>query len=171
MRYARLAFRTLPRLELTSSRGISYMSVALWLLHKKMFGYLAIIEWEWSSIFRIETMSSSVWPLLMRSYPNISEHYPILVYTTQVNITFRARWLASSEVISQVLFTYEQPKKNNGFCCYIFTNKVTLWVASSSACVVYTKINNYSPHRWEWWWIIVICYLLFIPNISPFLIG
>ena len=36
----------------------------------------------------------------------------LLVYTTQVNSTFRARWLASSEVISQVLFTYEQPKKN-----------------------------------------------------------
>ena len=28
-----------------------------------------------------------------------------LVHTTQVNSTFRARWLASSEVISQVLFT------------------------------------------------------------------
>ena len=27
------------------------------------------------------------------------------VYTTQVNSTFRARWLASSEVINQVLFT------------------------------------------------------------------
>ena len=38
-------------------------------------------------------------------------HY-LLAYTTQVNITFRARWLASSEVISQVLFTSEQPKKN-----------------------------------------------------------
>ena len=32
--------------------------------------------------------------------------------TTQVNSTFRARWLASSEVISQVLFTSEQPKEN-----------------------------------------------------------
>ena len=31
--------------------------------------------------------------------------YHGLVYTTQVNSTFRARWLASSEVISQVLFT------------------------------------------------------------------
>ena len=29
-----------------------------------------------------------------------------------VNSTFRARWLASSEVISQVLITSEQPKKN-----------------------------------------------------------
>ena len=33
--------------------------------------------------------------------------YLFLVYTTQVNSTFRARWLASSEVISQVLFTSE----------------------------------------------------------------
>ena len=29
-----------------------------------------------------------------------------------MNGTFRPRWLASSEVISQVLFTSEQPKKN-----------------------------------------------------------
>ena len=36
----------------------------------------------------------------------------LLVYTTQVNSTLRARWLASSEVISQVLFTSEQPKRN-----------------------------------------------------------
>ena len=36
----------------------------------------------------------------------------MLVYTTQVNSTFRARWLTNSEVISQVLFTSEQPKKN-----------------------------------------------------------
>ena len=34
-----------------------------------------------------------------------------LVFTTQVNSTFRARWLASSEVISQVLFPSEKPKK------------------------------------------------------------
>ena len=36
----------------------------------------------------------------------------LLVYTTQVNSTFRARWLASLEVINQALFTSEQPKKN-----------------------------------------------------------
>ena len=29
-----------------------------------------------------------------------------------MNSTFRSRWLASSEVISQVLFTTEQPQKN-----------------------------------------------------------
>ena len=36
----------------------------------------------------------------------------ILVYTEQVNSVFRVRWLASSEVISLVLFSSEQPKKN-----------------------------------------------------------
>ena len=41
-----------------------------------------------------------------------SGKYLLLVYTTQGNSTFHARWLASSEVISQVVFTSEQPKKN-----------------------------------------------------------
>ena len=36
----------------------------------------------------------------------------MLVYTTQVNSTFHERRLASSEVISQVQFTSQQPKKN-----------------------------------------------------------
>ena len=45
--------------------------------------------------------------------PNLSgEIYFNSVYTAQVNSTFRARWLASSEVISQVLFTSQQPKEN-----------------------------------------------------------
>ena len=30
-------------------------------------------------------------------------------------------------------------EKQKSFCRYIFTNKVTLWAASYSACVVYTK--------------------------------
>ena len=30
-------------------------------------------------------------------------------------------------------------EKQNGFCRYMLTNKVTLWAASYSACVVYTK--------------------------------
>ena len=30
-------------------------------------------------------------------------------------------------------------EKQNGFCRYIVTNKLTLWSASYSACVVYTK--------------------------------
>ena len=65
--------------------------------------------------------------------------YGVFVYTTLVNSTFRARWLASSKVISQVLFTSEQPKKNKWFCRYIFANKVTLWATSYSACFLHTK--------------------------------
>ena len=38
-----------------------------------------------------------------------------------MNSTFRARWLASSEVISQVLFTSEQPKKNRMAFVAIFS--------------------------------------------------
>ena len=49
--------------------------------------------------------------------------YWLLVYTctTQVNSTFRSRWLASSEVISQALFTSEQPKKNKMAFVTIFS--------------------------------------------------
>ena len=89
--------------------------------------------------------------------------YPYLVYTTQVNSTFRARWLASSEVISQVLFTSEQPEKNKRAFVAIFSQKkVTLWVASYSACVVYTKTiihlsvgecGGYLPRRFAARWI------------------
>ena len=35
------------------------------------------------------------------------------------------------------MYTSEQPKKKNSFCRFIFTNKVTIWAASYSACVVY----------------------------------
>ena len=41
-----------------------------------------------------------------------SSRYTKLVFTTQVNSTFRVRWLASSKVITQVLFSSEQPKEN-----------------------------------------------------------
>ena len=57
--------------------------------------------------------------------------------------------LASSGVIYQQLYcTRIKPRtihlrtaeeKQNGFCRYIVANKVTLWAASYSACVVYTK--------------------------------
>ena len=50
-----------------------------------------------------------------------NELYGFLVYTTQVNSTFRACWLASSEVISQVLFTSEQPKENKMAFVAIFS--------------------------------------------------
>ena len=74
---------------------------------------------------------------------NIQRYYTpkhlILVYTTQVNSTFPARWLASLEVISQVLFTSEQLKKTKWLLSLFFSNKVTVLAASYSACVVYTK--------------------------------
>ena len=38
-----------------------------------------------------------------------------------MNSTFRARWLASSEVISQVLFTSGQPKENKMAFVAIFS--------------------------------------------------
>ena len=54
-------------------------------------------------------------PILLRKefvmIQDTSEKF-ILVYTTQVNSAFRVHWFASLEVISQVLFTSEQPKKN-----------------------------------------------------------
>ena len=44
-------------------------------------------------------------------------------------------------MISQVLHIHLRAveEKQNGFCRYIFTKKVTLWAASYSARVVYTK--------------------------------
>ena len=57
-----------------------------------------------------------------------------------MNSIFRAGWSASSEVISQVLFTSEAAEeKQNGFCQHIVTNNVTHWAVSYSACLVYTK--------------------------------
>ena len=54
-------------------------------------------------------------------------NYRLLVCKTQVNSTFRARWLASSEVISQVLFTSEQPEKNKMAFVAIFSQKKLLF--------------------------------------------
>ena len=52
----------------------------------------------------------------------------VLVYTTQVNSTFCVRLLASSDLISQVLYIHLRAaiEKQNGFCRCIVTNKVTL---------------------------------------------
>ena len=67
----------------------------------------------------------------------ISSAYLQLVSTTQLNITFRARSLASSEVISQVLFTSEQPKENKMAFVAIFSQIKLLF--GPLTCVVYTK--------------------------------
>ena len=54
--------------------------------------------------------------------------------------TFRARSLASSEVISQVLFTSEHPKRDKmAFVGILSQIKLLFWSASFSACVGYTK--------------------------------
>ena len=63
-----------------------------------------------------------------------------LLYSTQVNSTFRARWLATSEVISTIHLRAAE-EKQNGFCRYIVKNKVPLSSTSYSACVVYTIVN------------------------------
>ena len=53
----------------------------------------------------------------------------------------------------------EAEEKQNGFCRFFFTNKVTLSAASYSACVVYTKTiihhsvgesGGYLPRRGGW---------------------
>ena len=54
--------------------------------------------------------------------------HQMLVYTTQVDSTFRVRWLARLEVISQVLFTSEQPKKNKiAFASILSQIKLLFW--------------------------------------------
>ena len=66
--------------------------------------------------------------------------YRILVYTTQVNSTFRAHWLASSEVISQVLFTSKQPKKNKmAFVCIL--SQIKLLFGPLVIQLVYVAVN------------------------------
>ena len=58
-----------------------------------------------------------------------------------MNSTFRTRWLASSEVISQVLFTSEQLKKNKKVFVAIFSQIKLLFgpLVIQLTSVVYTK--------------------------------
>ena len=57
-----------------------------------------------------------------------------------MNSTFRARWLAGLEVISQVLTSREQPKKHKmAFVGILSQVKLLFGAASYSACVVHTK--------------------------------
>ena len=60
MRYASLALRTLSRLDSTSSKGISCMSVALCLLHKKCSDTVVGLE-------LLVSLSTSMRCLLKRS--------------------------------------------------------------------------------------------------------
>ena len=63
------------------------------------------IFWGWNFY---HTISPKLQTLILFT----DNQYLPVVYTTQVNSTFCMPWLASSEVIRQVLFTSEQPKKN-----------------------------------------------------------
>ena len=108
------------------------------------------ITWEYPSDTRPDKCPC-MFPLQLEAIVYILSHqkegYYDLVYTTQVS-AFRARWLASLEVISQILFTSEKPIRKTKWLPV--SNKVTLWSASYSACVVYkypplftsTSVNN-----------------------------
>ena len=56
-----------------------------------------------------------------------------------MNSTFRARWLASSEVISQVLFASEQPKLSKIAFVGIFSQIKLLFGPLVIQLVLYTK--------------------------------
>ena len=82
---------------------------------------------------------------------------PVLLtfFTTQVNSTFRARWLASSEVISQLLFISEQPKKNN--MAFVFGSLVIqlVWyILKQLFTSVSAKVVDIYLHFGELLWII-----------------
>ena len=72
------------------------------------------------------------------------------VHTTQVNSTFRARWLASSEVISQVLFTPEQPNKNEmAFVGMLSQIKACLSVCLCTFSFRLTRLKIAVPNKAE----------------------
>ena len=79
---------------------------ANWLVNSKQTCLTGPLEYKYRVIFVLVLSVICVYEV------QLDNKYHGLVYTTQVNSAFRARWLASSEVISQVLFTSEQPKKN-----------------------------------------------------------
>ena len=105
--------------------------------------------------------------------------YLCLVYTTQINSAFRARWLARSEVISQVLFTSERTnffvRPFVGIYCHKSRDLILLHHSLAQIKLLFESSlvwqlfrlcgiywNNYSPQcRWKWWmlpplrWIIV----------------
>ena len=71
--------------------------------------------------------------------------YVVLVYTTQGNSAFSSRWSASSEVISQVLFTLFTPSIDYFFVNYYRYS--SFWRYLFNLCGIYQ--NSYSPQcRW-----------------------
>ena len=79
------------------------------LSHCSMPNYLCSFT---SNCKKVQTLQSTMLSQIPLACDYEDYQHFKLVYTTQVNRTFRARWLVGSEVISQVLFTSKQPKKN-----------------------------------------------------------
>ena len=59
--------------------------------------------------------------------------------TSWIVLFAHADWIAWRWLAKYYSPPSSQRKTNYGFCLYIVTKKVTLWSASYSACVVYTK--------------------------------
>ena len=72
-----------------------------------------------------------------------SVHWHTLVYTTQVKSAFGARWLASSEVISLVLFTSGHRAVRKTLKIDHFS--VNCYRCSSFWCYVTSRLGNYPP--------------------------
>ena len=77
----------------------------------------------------------------------------------QVNSTFRAYWLTSSEVISQVLFTSEQPKKNKIAFVDILSQIKSLFGPLVIQLVWYMLQQLFTSVSW-----IIVKYTLFMKN-------
>ena len=100
-----------------------------------------------------------------------TNEYYLLVYTTQVNSTFRARWLASSEVISQVLFTSEQPEKNKMAFVALFAQikvpfgplviQLVWYILKQLFTEEEVNSGGYLPRRFAAWWISTTIHLHF----------
>ena len=85
--------------------------------------------------------------VLVRKFGNLTNGTKSAVYQQLVQYVYHtSEQYFSCAVIGQLggdqpstIHLRATEEKQNGFCQYIDTNKVTLWAASYSACVVYTK--------------------------------
>ena len=75
------------------------------------------------SIVIISIYQSNRYPFLWALIGSDNLQYPRLVYTTQVKSTFRACWLASLEMINQLLLICKQQKKNKMASCFASVSK------------------------------------------------
>ena len=83
--------------------GVSLMHINSLLLCENMLVYLVCPQtlFEKRTVFQERSSCMEICELWGTGMIMSKDKYPILVYTTQVNSTFRACWLANSEVISQ----------------------------------------------------------------------